>query len=263
MKAKADFICRNLPTARMCATQKFDGNFLFVFSGYAVRLVRMAALIAVFRSLPPDGGMSFSQMLTYTVLASALSDQLYFFTPATTALWEGSIIGRFTRPVPILSDLIAETIGRWVPSLLFYTLPVLAAAPLLGVHMFPPDAAAGFLSAFSLLLSISLGFAVDFIFSGIAIRLKNGCWAAQAIRESLTLLLSGALIPFALLPKGVGRALALLPFGSLAGAPLAIFVGTGNALRLIVLSLFWNAVLWPAATAFFEKSKEKMISYGG
>lgn len=124
MKIELNMLRRNLATVRMCATQSFDGNFLFVFGGYAVRLVRMAVLIAVFRSLPPDKGMTFAQMLTYTVLASVLSEQLYFDTPATTALWEGSIVGRFTRPVPVLSDLVAETIGRWFPSLIFYTVPV-------------------------------------------------------------------------------------------------------------------------------------------
>lgn len=263
MKTASNIIRQNWATARMCATQAFDGNFLFVFAGYAVRLVRMAVLIAVFRSLPPNGEMTYSQMLTYTVLASALSEQLYFFTPATTALWEGSILARFTRPVPVLSGLTAETIGKWFPSLIFYTAPVLAAAPLFGVRLLPYNAAAGLLFLVSLLLGISLGFAVDFIFSSVAMRLKNGCWAALAVREAITALLSGQLVPFALLPKGVADILLLLPFGSLAGAPLSIFVGTGNPVQLIGLSLFWNVVLWPISIAFFQKSKEKMISFGG
>lgn len=263
MKIELNMLQRNLATVRMCATQSFDGNFLFVFAGYAVRLVRMAILIAVFRSLPPNEGMSFTQMLTYTVLASALSEQLYFDTPATTALWEGSIVGRFTRPVPVLSDLVAETIGRWFPSLIFYTVPVCVAASFFGVRLLPPNTVRGLLFIVSLLLSISLGFAVDFIFSSIAMRLKNGCWAALAVREAVTALFSGLLVPFALLPKGLADVLSLLPFGSLAGAPLSIFVGTGDPFRLIGFSLFWNVVLWPTSVASFWKSRDKMISYGG
>lgn len=263
MKITFDTLRRNRATVRMCATQAFDGNFLFVFAGYAVRLVRMAVLIAVFRSLPPNEGMTYSQMLTYTVLASALSGQLYFDTPATTALWEGSIIGRFTRPVPVLTDLIAETVGRWFPSLIFYTLPLCIITSFFGVRLLPLSISAGLLFPASLLLGISLGFAVDFIFSSIAMRLKNGCFAALAVREAITALLSGLLIPFALLPKGVADVLSWLPFGSLANAPLSIFVGTGDAVPLIGLSVFWNVVLWPASIAFFRKSTEKMISYGG
>lgn len=250
-------------TVWMCATQAFDGNFFFVFAGYGVRLVRMAVLIGVFRSLPPNAGMSYGQMLTYTVLASAFSEQLYFDTPATTALWEGSIVGRFTRPVPVLLGLMAETVGKWFPSLIFYTLPLCAAAPFFGVSLLPRNAADGVLFLASLLLGISLGFAVDFLFASFAMRLKNGCWAALAVREATTALLSGLLVPFALLPEPVGNALELLPFGSLAGAPLAIFSGTGSAPRLILLALFWNAVLWPVSALSFQKSRERMISYGG
>lgn len=258
-----NMVRRNLATVRLCATQSFDGNFLFVFAGYGVRLVRMAVMIAVFRSLPPGADMSLSQLLTYTVLASALSEQLYIFTPATTALWEGSIVGRFTRPVPIIGNLIAETVGKWFPSFVFYTIPLCAVAPLLGVRLLPPGFTAGVLFVVSLLLGISLGFAVDFIFSALSMRLKNGCWAALAIREAVTALFSGSLIPFALLPKGVGTVLSMLPLGSLAGAPLSVFVGTGDACQIVGLSLFWNAVLWPISILFFQKSQEKMISYGG
>lgn len=262
-KINFDLFRRNRATVRMCATQAFDGNFLFVFAGYGIRLVRMAVLIAVFRSLPPNAGMTFPQMLTYTVLASALSEQLYFFTPATTALWEGSIVSRFTRPVPVLSDLVAETVGKWFPSLVFYTLPLCIIAPLFGVRLLPQSAEDGIFFLLSLLLSISLGFAVDFIFASIAMRLKNGCFMALAVREAVTAVFSGLLVPFALLPKPVGDALELLPFGSLAGAPLSLFIGTGDALRLIPLALFWNAVLWPVSLLFFQKSRERMISYGG
>lgn len=250
-------------TAKLCATQAFDGNFVFVLAGYAVRLVRLVVIAAVFHSLPDSNSMSLSQALTYAVLSSAFTDQLYIFTPATTALWEGSIIGRFTRPVPVIGTLIAETVGKWVPSLLFYTVPVLVFAPFLGIRLLPSGAGNGVLFVLSLLLAISLGFAVDLIFAGVSMRLKNGCFAALHIREAVTALFSGALIPFALLPKSFANVLELLPFGSLAGAPLAIFVGTGDAIRLLTLSLFWNAILWPVCILFFHKSQEKMISFGG
>ncbi|HHV31309.1 ABC-2 family transporter protein [Caproiciproducens sp. LBM24188] len=250
-------------TAWLCATQAFDGNFLFVFAGYAVRMVRLLVMTAVFRSIPDTADLSLSQMLTYALLSSVLSEQLFLYTPATTALWEGSIINRFTRPVPVIGTFVAETIGKWVPSLLFYTLPVCLAAPLFGVRILPASAWNGVLFLVSLLLGISLSFAVDFIFAAFSMRMKNGCWAALAIRDAVTTLLSGSLIPFALLPKGVAAVFQLLPFGSLAGAPLSIFVGSGSAPQLIMLSVFWNLTLWPVCILYFRRSQEKMVSFGG
>jgi ABC-2 type transport system permease protein len=114
-----------------------------------------------------------------------------------------------------------------------------------------------------LVLSISLGFAVDFVFSVLIIRMKNANWLAYTLRNAVTLLLSGAVIPFDLLPWGMGRFFKLLPFGSLAAAPLSIFVGMSAVSQVIPLQIFWNIVLWPLAVLAFAKSREKMVSYGG
>ena len=52
-------------------------------------------------------------------------------------------------------------------------------------------------------------------------------------------MLSGAVIPLALLPWGLGDVLEWLPFASLAWAPLSIYTGIGDAPRLIALQVFW------------------------
>lgn len=77
--------------------------------------------------------MTLPTLLTYSLMASVWRQQLNILTPATSALWEGSLIGRFTRPMSILQSLAAETIGRWwVPVFLFYGLPVWLLSPLIG-----------------------------------------------------------------------------------------------------------------------------------
>jgi ABC-type uncharacterized transport system permease subunit len=115
----------------------------------------------------------------------------------------------------------------------------------------------------SLILSISLGLAVDFLFSCFIIRMKNANWLAYTLRNAVTLLLSGAVVPFDLLPWGMADFFKLLPFGSLAAAPLSLFVGRAASSDLIPLQIFWNVTLWPLATLVFAKSREKMVSYGG
>lgn len=256
-----------LGMSRLCAVQAFDGGIAYALGGYALRLVRLVILMMVWRSQLSGGanagGMTLHQVLTYTLIASLFAEQMDIVTPATTAIWEGSILTRFTRPLPVVSQLMAETAGRWIPSLLIYTLPVLALSPALGIDALPASPAIGLLFVLSLLLAVSLGFAVDFLFASLAVRLKNASWMAYTIRGAIVNVFSGVLIPFALLPWGIGGVLALLPFGSLSGAPLAIYVGGGNAVELLAVQLFWNAVLWPAALAAFGKSRERMVSHGG
>lgn len=258
-----------ISTIAVCSRQIFDGGLLCVAGEYLVRLIQFIMLILIWKALAADGadlnGMPLAQLLTYTLMSSVLHQQLDIISPATSSLWEGSIIGRYTRPFPVIGSFMAETIGRWwIPVFLFYGLPLWCLAPLLGIQTLPASLSWGAASLLSLMMSASLGFAMDLLFAALAIRLKNGCWAATHIRESIYTLLSGELIPFALFPWGLGRFLALTPFGSIAHAPLTLYVGLSpNPWRTLGLQLFWNIVLWVLAVFIFRKSEERMISYGG
>lgn len=255
-----------LMTSQLSATRGFDGGLFYVLSGYFLQLATMVILLLLWRSLADQGadlgGLSLPQLLTYTLLASVLSEQLNIVTPATTAFWEGSIISRYTRPMPVLMQMGAETVGGWLPGLLLYSLPMLLLSPLLGVSL-RSLMAHGPVVLVSLLLSVSLGFAMDFMFASLVIYVKNASYTAYYIRQAIIKLFSGALIPFALLPWGVGKVLELLPFGSVASAPLLVAIGSDSPYRLLALQLFWNAVLWPLALLTFKKSEERMVSYGG
>ncbi len=254
--------------AGLSARQVFDGNLFQVLSEYAIRFMQFLMLMLIWRSLAAGGadlgGMNLDRLLTYTLMASVLRQQLEILTPATSALWEGSIIGRYTRPMPVLQSLTAETIGRWwVPVFLLYSLPLWLLSPLMGIRPLPSSAVHGLLALVSLALSASLGFALDYLFASLAMRMKNGCWAVTHVREALFALLSGALIPFSLMPASIARILQWLPMGSIAHAPLSLYVGQGEPEMLLALQAGWNAILWPLAICVFKKSEERMISYGG
>jgi ABC-2 type transport system permease protein len=93
--------------------------------------------------------------------------------------------------------------------------------------------------------------------------MQSASWLAYSIRAAITALLSGAVIPFDLLPWNLGNILRLLPFGSVAGAPLAVFTGMNDPFSVLPLQIFWNLLLWPLAILAFRKSQEWMVSYGG
>lgn len=236
---------------------------------YLVRLLQFIMLIFIWKALAGKGadlgGMTLSALLTYTLMSSVLHQQLNIVSPATSALWEGSVIGRYLRPLPVITSFVVETVGRWwIPVFLFYGLPLWLIAPLLGIRSLPADARSGMLAFVSLLASAAIGFAMDLLFAALAIRLKNGCFAVVRLRESIFSLLSGELIPFALFPWGLGHVFAYTPFGSITHAPLTIYTGlASDPLRLIGLQLFWCVALWIAAVCVYHKSEERMISYGG
>ncbi len=256
-----------LVTSKLSATRALDGGLFYMLSGHLLKLARLIILLLLWRSLAAQGadlgGLSLEQLLLYTMLSSILTEQLSIVTPATTAFWEGSIASRYLRPLPVLAQMMAETVGGWLPGVLLYSIPMVLASGLVGISLGSAFMANGLLFLLSLGLSISLGFAIDFLFAAAVIYVKNASYTAYSIRQAVTKLFSGALIPFALLPWGLGNVFELLPFGSVASAPLLIFVGADDPARLILLQAAWNVVLWPVTLIVFKGSEERMVSYGG
>ena len=256
-------------TTLICSKQIFDGGFLCVAGGYVVQIAQFIMLTFIWKTLAQTNALpanvSLDQLMTYTLMSAVLHEELNIISPATSSLWEGSVIGRFLRPMAIEASFISETIGRfWVPNFLFLGIPLLLFAPVLSVSPLPASFRMGILSLISLLLAVCIGFAIDLLFASLAMNLKNGSFAALAVREAVYSLLSGEMIPFSLFPKKLGALFSLLPLGSVAHGPLTIY--TGTALfphRVLALQFFWAVSLWALAIYVFNKSKERMISFGG
>ena len=250
-------------TALMCMNEKGYFGFVYLVGQYFLRAATMLAMVMVWRALFRQGvsydGLNLSQMLTYTVLSSALEPMLNVRTPASSWLHDGSMLALYLRPAPVFGQLVAHTVGGWLMPLLCYGAPALIAAHLFGVNITPITL--WFLP--SLLLAIVQGFAVDFLFAALMMRMKNLEWTVHSLREALNALFTGALIPFAAMPFGIGKVLALTPLGSLAGAPLALFAGLSKPESVLIPQLIWTIVLWPLAYLAFEKSRERLVSYGG
>lgn len=256
-----------LKTIAIEAAAPMDGGILYFLGGYFIRLIRMFLLIGVWRSIFAYTGeftpVQESSVLQYTLLASAFYQQLDVKTTASLTFWEGTVSTRFTKPISIFGQFIAETIGRWLPGIVFFTLPVLIASPLIGVNVYPQGFNQAVLACISLLLGISTGFALDFIFTGVMVVLGNMHYFAYEIRSALVALLSGAIIPLYVLPWRLGEVLELLPFASMAAVPLEIYTSTGNPTRYILLQSFWCIVLWVLAFVVWNKNKQRMVIFGG
>lgn len=249
-------------TAQMALRGKTNGGLFYLLPNSIVKLLYLVPLMFLWRVLAESGvpvEMSLRQMLSYTYLNTLLADLMMVQTFASSWCYEGEMQRLYTRPYSIYGDLIAETVGGWIPKLLFFSLPMLCMAPLFGVSVLPETP--WFFP--SLFLCVSLGFAVDLLFACVAIQLHGISWLAHVIRMAIVSLFSGTVIPFRLLPFGLEKLFGLQPFGSLGGAPLSLFVGTGEPLQVLPLQIFWNLTLWPAALAWFKKSQEKMVSFGG
>ena len=252
-----------IQTAKLAAMEKFQGGVLGLIAGYFLRALALVPLLFLWRGFAAQGAdlsdFTLNTLLSYTWYSALLSPMLSIQTPLTFWNYQGGAIDLYRRPMGLFGQVIAQTAGGWLPALLLYALPMLLAGPLLGIEVLPKSP--WFLP--SLLMTVSLGFALDILYFCLLLRLQNIMWLSNVIRLAVAALFSGAVIPLALLPWGLGDVFALLPFGSLANAPLTLVTGTAGAAGIIPLQLLWNVLLWALAYVVFVGSRERMVSYGG
>jgi ABC-2 type transport system permease protein len=251
-----------LKTAQMSCLEKTNGGVFYLLPDIIVKICTLIPLVFLWRTVMASGvkvGMSMSQMLSYTYAAALLADLLVVKTAATGWLSEGVLLKLYGRPMSTIGQLVLMTVGSWLPMLALFSLPMALIAPLVGVSLLP--ASIWFIP--SLLLCISLGFAIDILFACLSIKLRNVTWLIGRIRAAVVAVLSGTVIPISFLPLGLGEAMRYQPFASLGGAALSVFAGSAEPFKVLWLQLVWNIVLWPAALLIFKKSQEGMVSYGG
>ncbi len=249
-------------TAWMAVQDKTSGGVLYLLPDMIVKVIYLVPVMFIWRALAESGyemEMSASQLLSYTYVNALLADLTVVSTCLSAWNYDTKSMEMFTRPMPVFGQVIARTMGEWVPTLLLFSLPMFLAAPLLGIGVMPESLWA----IPSLVLSVSLGFAFEFLFYCVTVRLRNVSWLTYVIRSAVTSFFSGTVIPFQILPFGMDRWIRYQPFGSLGGAFLSLYVGSGEAARIIPVQLFWNVVIWIAASVWFRKSRERMVSFGG
>lgn len=253
----------SLATMKLCLKEQTYFGFVYLVGQYVMQAAVLGALIMIWRSLFMQGvsteGMTLNQLYVYTILSTALAPLLNVRTPASGWLHDGTMLGLYQRPAGVFMQLAAHTIGGWAMRLICLSVPVVVVSFFCGVDLRPANP--WFL--ISLPLAVLQGFAVDYLFACLLIRMHNLEWCVHCLREALTALFTGSLIPFAALPWGIGSWLQLSPLGTLAGAPLAIYTGLGDPAALLPVQILWNLILWPLAVYCFAASRERMVSYGG
>lgn len=255
-------IGKYIATARMSLRGRTNGGVLYLLPDILMKVIYLIPVMFIWKSLSGSGcriEMSVTQLLSYTYVNALLADLTIVSTCLSAWNYDTQSMEMFTRPIPVFGQVISRTVGEWVPMLLLFSLPMFLMAPLLGIRVLPKT-----LLAFpSLLLSVSLGFAFEFLFYCVTVRLRNVSWLTYVIRSAVVSFFSGTVIPFQILPFGMDRWMTWQPFGSLGGAFLSVYVGSREAREILPAQIFWNIVIWIFAVFWFQRSRERMVSFGG
>ncbi len=243
------------------------GDSRLMLADAGLRIVRVLVLLSIWRTLVgPDevvSGFTLPALLTYTLVAEIFSDQLAAKSELDGWLWDGSIASRLLYPMSLVGQLVSQLLGSWVFGFCAVSLPVLALAPLVGVDPSPASLVAGLTFVPSLALAVAIGLATDVILGAMTVAYGLTTWLVQMLRAAVFGLLSGAVLPLAILPWGLGRVFDWLPFASMASAPLRIYTGTGEPVALMAGQLGWAVVLWLVAGYLWRAHRERLVGHGG
>ncbi len=253
---------RYIKSSHMACLEKTNGGVLYLMPDIIIKICTLIPMVFLWKAVMSSGvdvGMSMQQMLTYTFVSALLSDMLVVRTQATGWLSEGVLMKLYGRPLSVIGQLIAQTVGGWLPMLALFSLPMALVSPFVGVSLKP----ASLWFIVSLFLCISLGFAIDILFACLSIKLRNMNWLISRIRAAIVALVSGTVIPVSFLPFGLSEIMKYQPFASLGGATLSIYTGAAEPAAVLAMQVIWNMILWPVALIVFKKSQEGMVSYGG
>jgi ABC-2 type transport system permease protein len=253
-------------TATMSAAGYVGDSPLFILD-YILRFGRVVVLLAIWRTILSGqgevAGLTIGSVLTYTLIAEVFSEPLTCRTELAWSLFRGTIGPRFLWPMGIVGQFAAEAFGKWWSGLVAFSLPLFLIAPLMGVDPRPASIANGALFIVSLGLAISVGLAIEFIFGALATHVEQNVYIVDRVRGGVTALLSGVVLPLAIYPWGLGDIFGLLPFASVASAPLRIYTGTGDAPTLLAVQAFWAVALWPVSNWLWRVNRQKLVTFGG
>lgn len=196
-------------------------------------------------------GYSWEEMRTYIVIAYGINALVGWSIGSgmMQSVKSGAIVIDMIRPLNYCGTQVARAVGfSIVEGIIAFALVIVFGLLVFGIQ--PPDSA---IAAIGFVIALILGYftkvLVIFLVSLLCFWVLNSVglmWAQQAVIT----MLSGTLIPLALMPGWLRLITEILPLRGIVATPLAIYLGKATGwemVGLLALQVGWLAVLWLAA----------------
>lgn len=211
-------------------------------------------------------GLSFADAFAYLSISGTVGILLH--SPVDWFLSSSIIYGRIYMDLVLPLDFHMNIVSRGLASFvnLFITAGLTSFVFLIAVFRISvpigPNIA---LFLISLIFAVFVSANIDFITGSLAFS-SQSIWGIKIIKDQTILFLSGAIIPIQFFPATAQKILMALPFQSMFYTPVNILLGKFSglqAVRMMLVQLFWIIVFFLLGRLFFVKLKKKLIINGG
>ncbi len=242
-------------------------NTFFMLIG---NIIGLLIQISIWRALllgkPETGIVSFQQMVTYTILSTAISlfigyDLLWIIEDKIRS---GEIANDLIKPVDLRIMLLSQVVGGMGSTLFIELVPMLTFGILcFGIQL--PTMENGVMFSIATFNGIIINSYICYI-CGL-----TGFWWNRVkqffnlLRVSFRLF-SGSFVPLWFFPKALADLAMLLPFRLIYYTPLAIYLGKIPPLEVrwqIINQLLWIAAFFLIERLMWKKAIRKLVIQGG
>lgn len=212
-------------------------------------------------------GYDWNQMILYALIVAFLNATLSMGTEMNMSqkILDGSIASDLTKPVDIqhmsFFQAIGESLVEGVISLAVVFVLAVVLTDLTG-YLRPSKL---LLFTVSLVLAFLLKFCLAYLGGLLCFFTSNG-YGVVYLRQVITDVFSGAMLPLSFYPLWFQKVSSVLPFQASVYLPTQIFLGRVEGKELAVtlfLQTFWVVALWIGAKFCFQLAVKKITIQGG
>jgi len=242
------------------------------YTGIVTYLINVTVYYFIWKALyatDPDfaRGFTFEEMVTYVAVGWVIRS-VYFnnidHNMAADVL-EGKIALSMLKPVSIQTMYLGRALGEAAFRLVLLTAPAAIVISLIFPVQGPASLGHFSLFLLSLVGSVFLTGAMNFVIGSVAVRMKSilGLLRAKFFVQEL---LSGLLVPMTMFPATAQTVLAYLPFQYIAYTPLQIYLGKLEGMEIaeaIAIQALWASVIMVCGAKFWTFMARKITIHGG
>ncbi len=240
-------------------------NTLFSFFYIVLKVYLWKGLYGI--SGEAVSGIALNDMLVYSILSSFTAGitKTTVMNDLNESVLSGSISSNLLLPIGLKKYLFLHSVTKNIFLTLYGIIPsVLAAMLFFGFHaeISPVNLV---LYVLSVIMGTLINFLYNFLFGSSVIWFRNSFFLNN-INSVLLNLFSGALVPLWFFPEPMKILSVFLPFRYIVFEPIAVLLNTKSAAEtayVFAMQLFWLVFLFCAATAVWNRGRNKIMIQGG
>ena len=242
-----------------------------LISGLLISGMEVIASIFLWRTLFREqsviNGYTWNDMIIYCMVVFVMNATLAYTTESdiSKSVLDGSIAMDLIKPISYQSRSFFTTVGssmiEAVTAVVFAGTAMVLLCDVRGIVTLS--------GCWLLLVSWILGFIVKFCISyiaGLCCFFTSNGFGIIYMRQVITDVFSGALLPLSFYPLWFQKAAGVLPFQAVVYTPTQIFLGRiqgSEVAHAFLLQAFWAVALWIFGHFFFQFAVKKITIQGG